>query len=350
MNGGSGLVKRSGIILGSICLMLCSAWGLVSPAVAQDHTIKFATIAPDGSTWMNVMRAYDEAIRKESGGRLGFKIYPGGVQGEDKDVIKKIRIGQIHSAGFTGVGLGEIAPKVRILDSPFLCRNYAEVDHLYENLQGEFEQAFLDGGFVLLGWAEVGFVYVFSNTPVRTVSDMSGVKMWMWEGDPVAEATFKTFGINPIPLSVVDVLTSLQTGLINGAYVSPYAAVALQWNTRVRYMMGVPLADACGAVVISRKKFDSIPPDLREILLRNGKTFLRELTLKSRAENKAAIETLKKNGIQVVEVSSEKTVTEYNRLGRETRQALVGKLYDEEFLSRVEGQLKTFRAGTAGSK
>ncbi|MDH4068858.1 MAG: TRAP transporter substrate-binding protein DctP [Ignavibacteria bacterium] len=343
-------MKRSGIILGSICLMLCSAWGLVSPAVAQDHTIKFATIAPDGSTWMNVMRAYDEAIRKESGGRLGFKIYPGGVQGEDKDVIKKIRIGQIHSAGFTGVGLGEIAPKVRILDSPFLCRNYAEVDHLYENLQGEFEQAFLDGGFVLLGWAEVGFVYVFSNTPVRTVSDMSGVKMWMWEGDPVAEATFKTFGINPIPLSVVDVLTSLQTGLINGAYVSPYAAVALQWNTRVRYMMGVPLADACGAVVISRKKFDSIPPDLREILLRNGKTFLRELTLKSRAENKAAIETLKKNGIQVVEVSSEKTVTEYNRLGRETRQALVGKLYDEEFLSRVEGQLKTFRAGTAGSK
>lgn len=346
------MVKSSGVMVVGVCaiLMLLGVSSFLSPVLAQDHTIKFATIAPDGSTWMNVMRAYDEAIRKESNGKLGFKIYPGGVQGEDKDVIKKIRIGQIHSAGFTGVGLGEIAPKVRILDSPFLCTNYAEVDHLYENLQKEFEQAFLDGGFVLLGWAEVGFVYVFSNTPVRTVSDMSGVKMWMWEGDPVAEATFKTFGINPIPLSVVDVLTSLQTGLINGAYVSPYAAVALQWNTRVKYMMGVPLADACGAVVISRKKFDSLPADLQEILLRNGKTFLRELTLKSRGENKAAIETLKKNGIQVIDVSSEKTVSEYNRLGRETRRALVGKLYDEEFLSRVEGQLQTFRAGNAGPK
>jgi len=316
-------------------------------ALSQEHTIKFATIAPEGSTWMNVMRAYDAAIRKESGGRLGFKIYPGGVQGEDKDVIKKIRIGQLHCAGFTGVGLGEIAPKVRILDSPFLFEKSEEVDHVYQKLQTEFEEAFLDGGYVLLGWAEVGFVYVFTNTPVRTVADMNGVKMWMWEGDPVAEATFKTFGINPIPLSVVDVLTSLQTGLINGAYVSPYAAVALQWHTRVKYMMGVPLADACGAVVISLKKFEALPADLREILLRNGEKFMRELTLKSRQENTAAITTLKKSGISVIEVSSKKTIEEYNRLGKKARQALVGRLYDEKFLARVEGEIQSFRAKDA---
>jgi len=335
----------------TILLLAVLAWVRVSgPASAQEHTIKFATIAPDGSTWMNVMKAYDEEIRRESGGRLGFRIYPGGVQGEDRDVIKKIRIGQLHSAGFTGVGLGEISPKVRILDSPFLFKGYDEVDHLYLSLQDEFERAFLDGGFVLLGWAEVGFVYVFSNTPVKSVGDMHGVKMWMWEGDPVAEATFKTFGINPIPLSVVDVLTSLQTGLINGAYVSPYAAVALQWNTRVKYMMGVPLADACGAVVVSKKKFDSIPADLQEILTRNGRKFLRELTVKSREENRAAIETLRKTGIQVVDVASEETLREYERLGKETRKALVGKLYDAQFLGHVEEVLRSFRSGNTGGK
>jgi TRAP-type C4-dicarboxylate transport system substrate-binding protein len=324
--------------------------GMIQMARSQEYTIKFATIAPEGSTWMNVMKAYDARIRKESGGRLGFKIYPGGVQGEDKDVIKKIRIGQLHSAGFTGVGLGEIAPEVRVLDSPFLFRTYDEVDHIYERMGKEFEEAFREKNFVLLGWAEVGFVYVFTNTPVRTLADMKGVKMWMWEGDPVAEATFKAFGISPIPLSVVDVLTSLQTGLINGAYVSPYAAVALQWNTRVKYMMGVPLADACGAVVVSGKTFEKLPADLQEILLRNGRKFMRDLTVKSRQENAAAIETLKKTGVTVVDVKSETTLQEYARLGREAREALVGRLYDAEFLSKVETALEEFRARHTGAR
>ena len=338
-------VKANLVALILLAVVWCgpAAWG-------ADHTIKFATIAPEGSTWTNVMREYDAAIRKESGGRLAFKIYAGGVQGEDKDVIKKIRIGQLHSAGFTGVGLGEIAPMVRILDSPFLFRSYEEVDHVYETFQKEFEQAFADKNYVLLGWAEVGFVYVFTNTPVRTVADMDGVKMWMWEGDPVAEATFKAFGVNPIPLSIVDVLTSLQTGLINGAYVSPYAAVALQWNTRVKYMMSVPLADACGAVVVSRKIYDSLPADLQEILLRNGRKYMRELTRKSREENAAAIQTLKKNGVLVIDVASEKTLQEYVKLGGQARASLVGRLYDGQFLQKVEAAIENYRKKTTGSR
>jgi TRAP-type C4-dicarboxylate transport system substrate-binding protein len=237
-----------------------------------------------------------------------------------------------------------------VLDSPFLFRSYEEVDHIYERMGKEFEEAFREKNFVLLGWAEVGFVYVFTNTPVRAVADMSGVKMWMWEGDPVAEATFKAFDINPIPLSVVDVLTSLQTGLINGAYVSPYAAVALQWNTRVKYMMGVPLADACGAVVVSGKTFDKLPPDLQEILLRNGRKFMRELTEKSRQENAAAIGTLKKTGITVVEVDADATLREYSALGKKARESLVGRLYDRSFLASIENALEELRSKETRSR
>lgn len=336
--------------LTALAVLVALTTALIAPAAAQQHTIKFASIAPEGSTWTNVLREYDKAIRAESNGRLGFKIYAGGVQGEDKDVIKKIRLGQIHSAGFTGVGLGEITPKVRILDSPFLFQNYDEVDYVYRTFEGEFDQAFRDNGFVLLGWAEVGFVYVFSNTPIRTLADMSGVKMWMWEGDVVAEATFRAFKINAIPLSVVDVLTSLQTGLVNGVYISPYAAIALQWNTRVKYMMSVPLADACGAVIVSKKTFDALSPDLQEILLRNGRKYLTELTKRSRQENADAIPTMKKNGLQVIEVNSPTTLKEYAATGKQARQALAGKLYDQGFLDRVEKSLAEFRSKKEGTR
>jgi TRAP-type transport system periplasmic protein len=320
------------------------------PTWAQEHIIKFATVAPEGSTWMDVMKEYDGAIRKESGGRLGFKVYPGGVQGDEKDVLRKIRLGQLHSAGFTGVGLGEIAPKVRVMDSPFLFENYGEVDYVYNLFDQEFRRAFEENDFVLLGWAEVGFVYVFTNTPVRTLADMNNVKMWMWEGDPIAEATFKAFGISPIPLSIIDVLTSLQTGLINGVYTTPLAAIVLQWNTRVKYMMGVPLTDASGAVVVSKKKFDSLPAELQEILVRNGRNYMRELTGKSRDENAAAIMTLKKHGVQVVEVASATTLKEYIATGKKARQSLAGRLFDQQFLSKVESAVADFRKTHSGSK
>ncbi len=327
-----------------------SLFVLASAAQSQQHIIKFASLAPDGSTWTNVLREYDAAIRKESGGKLGFRIYAGGVQGEDKDVIRKMRLGQLHSAGLTGFGLGDIAPKVRILDSPFLFNNYDEVDHIYTMFDDEFDKAFRDNGYVLLGWAEVGWVYVLTNTPVRTLADMNGVKMWMWEGDKVAEATFRALGISPIPLSVIDVLTSLQTGLINGAYTSPLAALVLQWHTRVKYMMNLPLADASGAVVMTKKKFDELPSDLQEILLRNGKKFMRELTLKSRQENDAAIAVMKKSGIQLVDVPSQKMIDEYVAAGKKARQTLVGTFYDQDFLNRIEKSLAEFRGKNAGTK
>jgi TRAP-type C4-dicarboxylate transport system substrate-binding protein len=336
-------IRRALLATVGLTLLSAQVW-------SQQYIIKFASIAPDGSTWVNMLRDYDKAIRAESGGRMGFKIYAGGVQGEDKDVIKKIRLGQLQSAGFTGVGLGEIAPKVRILDSPFLFQNYDEVDHVYSTFSSEFDQAFRDNGFVLLGWSEVGFVYVFTNTPVRSLADMNNVKMWMWEGDVVAEETFRALGLHPYPLSVVDVLTSLQTGLINGAYISPYAAIAMQWNTRVKYMMSVPLADACGAVVVAKRTFDNLPADLQEILLRNGKKYMGELTKKSRQENSDAIPTMKKNGLQIIEVNSPQTLKEYQAAGKRARQALAGKVYDQGFLDRVEKSLDDFRKAKGGKK
>ena len=317
----------------------------------QQYIIKFATVAPEGSTWMNVMKEYDQAIRKESGGRLGFKMYPGGVQGDEKDLLRKIKLGQLQSAGVTGNGLTTVAPKARILDSPFLFKSYDEVDNIYKIFYKEFNQAFEENGFVNLGWAEVGFVYIFTNTPIKTTDDMKGVKMWMWEGDPIAEKAFSTLGIHPIPLSITDVLTSLQTRLIDGVYTSPLAAIVLQWFSRVKFMLDVPLADASGAVILSKKKFDELPPDLQEILLRNGKKYMQKLTQQSRMDNAKSIETLKKNGITVIRPPSDKAVASYDEIGKQARRALVGKLFPEELLNRVENAVAEYRNHAAkGSK
>jgi TRAP-type C4-dicarboxylate transport system substrate-binding protein len=319
-------------------------------ANAQEFKIKFATVAPEGSTWMKILHDFNDAIKKESGGRLGFKIYAGGVQGEDKDVMRRIRRGQLHSAGITGFGIGEISSKLRILDTPFLFKDHAEVDYLHEKFDAEFDREFEENGFVLLGWAEVGLAYIFTNEPVRTSDDLDGVKMWMWEGDPVAQAAFTALDVTPIPLSLVDVLTSLQTGLIDAAYATPLSALVLQWNTRVKYMTRVPLANVSGAVVVSKKKFDSIPPDLQEILVRNGKEYMAELTRQSRLENDEAIGTLVRNGVEVVEVTSPATLKEYVDLGREARRSLVGTLFDQAFLDRIEKTIIDYRKEKAESQ
>ena len=327
--------------------MLCLA--SLSPALSQQYTIKFATIAPKGSTWMNVMEEYDAAIRKESGGRIGFRIYPGNIQGDEKQVLRKIKAGLLQSGGFTGVGMGEIAPKVRVLDSPFLVRTYAETDDLYKVFDDEFSKAFEDGGYVLLGWAEVGFVHVFTNIPIQEPKDLKGIKMWTWEGDPIAETAFRVLGIDPIPLSFDQVLTSLQTGLINAVYTTPYAAIALQWYTKVKYMVDVPLADAAGAVLISKKYYDALPPDLQEILLRNGRTFMAKLTQLSRLDNKKSIDELSKRGI-VMTTATAQEVQQYVEVGEKARRKLVGRMFTEDFLNRVEQEVDNFRKTEKGSK
>ncbi|MDE3058845.1 MAG: TRAP transporter substrate-binding protein DctP [Bacteroidota bacterium] len=313
-------------------------------AFSQEYTIKFATLAPEGSTWMNVMHEYDNAIRKESGGRLGFKIYAGGVAGDEQDVLRKIRLGQYHSAGFTGVGMGKIAPEVRILDSPFLFKSHAEVDYILDKFDGEFRKAFEDNGFVLLGWAEVGYVYVFTNKPITKVRDLDGVKMWMWEGDPVAEATFKALQVKPFPLSITDVLTSLQTGLIDGVYTSPLAAVSLQWFTSVKYMLDVPLTNSMGAVLIAKREFDRLPSDLQQILLNDGKKYLQKLTELSRKDNGKSLQILKKNHITFTKPASEKDAQQYDEIGATARQYMAGKLYSADLLQQLEKALADFRS------
>lgn len=314
----------------------------ICPLQAQT-VVKFATLAPEGTAWMKVMRQFNDEVSAKTAGRVKFKIYAGGVQGDEKDVARKIRLGQLQAAGFTGVGLGEIAPETRVLDTPFLFKNTAEIDNIYKILDADFRKIFKAKDYILLGWTEVGNVYIFSNTPVTDPADLQKVKMWIWEGDPIAEATFSAMKIKPIPLSITDVMTSLQTGMINAVYSAPATVIPLQWYTKMKYAMAAPIATASGAVVISRKVFERLSKDDREILLEAGGRHFKALTATSRRDNEKSIATLKKEKVVFTEPAGPGIISVFEKMGEEARLSLVGKLYSKELLDKIDTALKQFR-------
>lgn len=322
------------------------AAALLFPAAGlrAETLVKFSTLAPDGSTWMKLMKQFNVELSSATQGRVKFKFYAGGVSGDEKDVARKIRLGQLHSAGFTGVGLGEIAPEIRILDTPFLFRTPAEIDHIYGLFDADFRKIFEAKGYILLGWAEVGNIYLFSNTPVTKPEDLKAVKMWIWEGDPIAEATFLAFRMNPIPLSITDVMTSLQTGMINGVYASPLSMLAMQWHTRMKHAFSLPITNASGAVVVSKRIFDALSKEDRQAMIKLGERHLRLLNAASRRDNERSIATLKKEKIIFSEPASPDVAAAFGKMGAEARLSLAGKLYSKELLDRIEGALKQFRA------
>ncbi|MCP4675695.1 MAG: ABC transporter substrate-binding protein [Deltaproteobacteria bacterium] len=303
---------------------------LLATNLQAGKRIKIATLAPNGTTWMNVMNEMAAEIKEKTKGEVKLKFYPGGVMGDEGDVIRKIRMGQVHGGGFTGRGLGEANPEERVLELPRLFDNYAEVDCVLGKIQSRLTAGFEKKGFVLLGWAEAGFVYVFTNKPVHKAADIKGVKMWMWEGDPLAKALLKANGIVPVPLDLPNVLTSMQTGLIDAVYSSPYAVVALQWHNRVKYMIKMKLTYASGALLISKKQFDKLTPEEQAILKEVAAKHSRRLTELTRKENDDAIGVLKKAGIKILDIGSEAAKIE--KASKAVYDALAGKLYSKELL------------------
>jgi len=329
--------SKNPVLLSVLCLLF-SAAGLNAQTV-----VKFATLAPKGTAWMKTMRQFNDELTAKTKGRVKFKIYAGGVSGDEKAVARKIRLGQLQAAGFTGVGLGEIAPETRILDTPFLFKNTAEMDHIYKLLDADFRKIFESRGYILLGWTEVGKVYMFANTPLTSPADLQKVKMWLWEGDPVGEATFAAMGIKPIPLSITDVMTSLQTGMINAVYNAPATVIPMQWYTKMKYAMAMPIATAEGAVVISKKTFDSISREDQKVLLALGDKHFKALTAISRKDNEKSLVTLKNEKVVFTEPAGPEVIATFERMGEEARRSLVGKLYTNELLEKISTALKQFR-------
>jgi len=304
------------------------------------YLIKFATVAPEGSAWMKHMRTLDKELREKSDGRLGFRFYAGGIAGDEVDVLKKMRIGQIHCAAFSGVGFGQILPMVRVLDLPFLFRNDKEIDLVHEEMRPFFTNEFRRKGFELLAWGEVGNVHLFSRVPIQTVKDLSGLKVWTWSGDPIAKETFSNMRVNPIPLAITDVTTALNTGMIDTIYAPPLGALALQWHRSMKYMTALPLTHSTGAVLITSKYFKKLPENLADLLTTIFEKAIRSLTLALRSQNKEAVKLIQDSGLTIVPVPSGQDLDEFYNIHDRVAENLTGTIYPKEVLNRVYDILK----------
>jgi TRAP-type C4-dicarboxylate transport system substrate-binding protein len=337
------IFSRTLVCSAAALLLLPASAPAQKPARAQVE-IKLATLAPEGSTWMKTMHRIDDDVRARTQNRVGFKFFPGGVQGDEKDVIRKIRNGQVHGAGFTGFGLGSIVPETRVLELPFMFDSLEELDHVRRQTNDYYEKAFDEKGYALLGWTDVGFVYLFTRAPVKSPADMSSSKWWIWSGDDLAAIFFKAFKVSPIPLAAPDVLTSLQTGVVDAVYASPLACVALQWYSRVKYMTDMPVTHGISAVVVSKKSLAGVSEADLAVLRDATQKHLGDLTAKTRQQNNEAVAEIQKEGVQMVAVDAAAR-REFVDRGRAAWSDGVGTLYSQELLDRVKKLLADYRAG-----
>ncbi len=323
----------------SLLLLLASA----APARATEYVITMASVAPEGSLWMEEMKKMDSLVRSATGGEVRFQFYAGSIAGDDKTVVKKIQSGQLVAAGLTGVGLGEIVPAFRVMELPFTYRSYDEVDFVLRKLSKWFSSRFEEKGFVVLGFADQGFVYLLSKNPITKTEDMKTAKPWVWDVDRLAAAAFKAFGINAIPLSLENVTTALDTGKIDTVYISPVAGIALQWYRKTGYLVDFPLTDGAGALIISKKFFDALPEQHRAALVTVCKETSKNLRTKTRADNDAALKLLKAKGTKFVTPSPEE-VKNFLDVGNKAAASLVGELYSQALLDKVRALLAEYRA------
>jgi TRAP-type C4-dicarboxylate transport system substrate-binding protein len=338
---------RFGIRLAGLLLCLLALVSLPLQA-ERIYILKFATLAPAGTTWVNMLQDWADEVRRESHGRLLFKIYPGGVQGDEPDVLKKIRFGQLQGGAFTGYGIGHIYSPTRVLELPFLFHNIEEIDYVRKQFMADIEQGYRDNGYELLGWMEVGFIYFFSKVPIQSLDDLQKRRIWNWQGDPMGQAFFDASGLSPVPLSIIDVYTSLSTGLIDTVYAPPLGAIAMQWFTKTRYITDIPMANGIGSLVVSRRFYQDLPQDLQKLLKRSGEATGERLIAATRRDNIEGLEILQQRGMQIVEGNEDLERGEVENIRIRAGEILMKNGYiPKSVIDKVNNWLAEYRAGTS---
>jgi TRAP-type transport system periplasmic protein len=263
--------------------------------------IKMATLAPENSTWMKAFKALALEIKEKTDGAVKFRFYAGGVLGDEGVMIRKIRTGQIDGAAVTNVGLGTINKQLLMLQLPLLFKNYNQLDRVRDKMSPTFASLLEKEGFTIGAWGDVGFIYIFSNTPIKVVSDIKKTKMWVWSMDPTIKKVAEVVGVNGVELDLPDVLPSLQTGMIDAFTNSPYGAIALQWYTKAQYVTNLRMSMGIGASVLSMKTWESLDDDIRAIMTEATASTQKKLLGAIRKSNQKAVTTLQEKGLQVVE-------------------------------------------------
>ncbi|MGH7855669.1 MAG: TRAP transporter substrate-binding protein DctP [Candidatus Binatia bacterium] len=322
-------------------LMFASLVGVPSlPA----QPIKLSTVAPDGSPWHLMVRHMGEAWSNASGGKTQLRIYAGGITGDEPDTVRKIRIGQLHAGMLTAQGLTQIVPDVQALQMPLLLSSNEEVDYVKDRLTAKYDALFEAKGFKVLNWGEAGWVYFFAQKPVVRPEDLKPLRLFAWAGDdPAYIDAWKDAGYNPVPIPVTEILTGLQTGLINAFVAAPISALAFQWFGLAKNMTDLKWLPLVGATVMSLKTWQEIPENLRPVLLDSARQASARYKPEVRKLSDESINVMKKHGLAVHSVPRE-ALFDWEHRARAGYQRLVGKVVSAQMVAEVQRLRDEYRA------
>jgi TRAP-type C4-dicarboxylate transport system substrate-binding protein len=328
----------------ALSLLACFFLTQSANGTEKNLVIKLATLAPEGSSWVKTFNTLNTEVMKKTENKVQFRIYPGGVLGDEMDMLRKLKIGQIQGVALTSAGLSTLFKEIDVLQIPFLFQSYEEVDSILKKMDSFFRKGLEDNGYILLGWSEAGFIYLMSTLPVSSVSDLKKAKVWVWEESPMAKAIFDEAGVKAIPLTVPDVLVGLQTGLVDVVYVPPTGAIFLQWFTKIKYMTDVPLLYLAGGVVVKKDIFKQIPQPFQTLVLDSFQAHLEQLKVITRTENQEAIKIMMKQGVKVINPSRNQ-IDEFRRLSNNALPHITGPTFSKKVFDEVHSLLESYRRG-----
>lgn len=308
---------------------------LLSNMAFAANQMKLAVLVPEGTTWGNGLKKLSKEVEAVTNNEVSFKVYYGGVAGDEPDVLRKIRIGQLQGGMFTGKTLGDISGDVRAMEIPYTFYDKQDkASATLKKLTPEFNQSLKKKGFVNLGFYEIGQVYVVSTKKIANLNELKGIKIWSWEGDPLVGAMLDSLELVSVPLALPDVLSSLSTGIINAAYAPPLGIIALQWHTKVKYLVDFPTAFSIGALLVSDKAWAKVKPEHQSKILALSEKYSKEANEKSVVESKEALNQLKKSGVQFVSFPAEDI-----KKAASVRGAVINKIKDKYISSKIIQEL-----------
>jgi TRAP-type C4-dicarboxylate transport system substrate-binding protein len=320
-------------------VLLCLGVG----AFAQTRTLKFATLAPDGTTWTKGLKGLGAIVAQGLDNQIKIKVIPSGVAGDELQMIEKMQAGQLSGAGLTSLGLGMVSGAVHVLELPLLLNSYDELDYVREQLDSELRKIFENKGLVILAWADLGPIHIFSTKPLRTHKDMTKAKTWVLPGDKMIPAFLEELGLKGVPLQIGDVKNALEKGTINTAYGSALTTLALGWHAHLRCMIEKPFSFGVAATVLSKRDFDALTPDQQMFLLVEAKAYQRDLIKTIRKENARARESLLSQGMQLVRPSPE-LEKEFADVSKSFPAQLEPMIFSPRLRKKAEAFLEEYRS------